>query len=234
MSIKTEVEKVIENVAEAARSSGRSPEDITIVAATKMNSADRIRQAIEAGIKVAGENRVQELLEKDAQGAYEGAKLHFIGTFQKNKVKYLVGRCDLIQSVDSVELMELISARAEKIGTVQDILIEVNIGREAAKSGVLPENLGTLIEKAAKLPGLHIRGLMAIPPISKEKGGNRNYFKAMYQLFVDIRGKKYDNVSMDFLSIGMSADYEDAIMEGANMVRIGTAIFGQRDYSRKS
>lgn len=230
MSIADNVLKVLDNIARAAADSGRKPEDITLVAATKMNDKARVQEAIAAGVPVCGENRVQEFLEKNAEGAYEGSRKHFIGRLQKNKVKYLVGEVELIHSVDSAELLEVIARRAEKLGLVQDVLLEVNIGGEESKGGVLPQELGSLLEKAAVLPSIRVRGLMAIPPVCADPEENRPYFRRMKQLFIDIRAKKYDNVSMDFLSMGMSADYEVAISEGANMVRVGTGIFGARDY----
>lgn len=234
MDIAENVKEVQSRVEAAARAAGRDPADVTLVAATKMNDADAVRQAVRAGIRVCGENRVQELVAKNEAGAYEGAALHFIGTLQKNKVKYLVGVCDLIESVNDVELLEAISERAVKQGVVQDVLLEINIGGEAAKSGMDPAALPAVLEKAAALAGVRVRGLMAIPPISTEKGQNRVYFARMHQLFVDNAAKKYDNVSMDFLSMGMSGDFEDAIAEGANMVRVGTAIFGARSYPPKT
>ena len=178
-----------------------------------------------------GENRVQELVEKNALHAYDGAPLHFIGHLQKNKIKYLVGTADLIESVDSAELLTLIDKRAEKLGVVQDVLLEVNIGREEAKSGVAPEEVERMIAFAAPLEHLRVRGLMAIPPVAAVPDDSRPYFAAMRELFVDIGAKKYDNTSMDFLSMGMSGDFEAAIKEGANMVRVGSAIFGARNYS---
>ena len=207
------------------------PPGVFLVAASKMNGIDAVREAIAAGVDACGENRVQELLEKDALGAYAGAQKHFIGHLQRNKVKSVVGRCDLIQSVDSEELLELIDRRAAALGIRQDILLEVNIGGEAAKSGVAPEALPALLELAAGKTQLCVRGLMTIPPICTQKDDSRRYFSAMYKLFVDISGKKYDNISMDFLSMGMSADYLQAVQEGSNMVRIGTAVFGARNYA---
>lgn len=234
MSIAENVKNVQERVSAAARAAGRDPASVTLVAATKMNDADKVREAIRAGIRVCGENRVQELCEKNEAGAYEGAALHFIGTLQKNKVKYLVGVCALIESVNSLALLECISERAQKQGIVQDVLLEINIGDEATKTGMEPEFLPAVLEKASTLAGVRVRGLMAIPPIAAAKGENRRYFARMYQLFVDNSAKKYDNVSMDFLSMGMSGDFEDAIAEGANLVRVGTAIFGARPYPPKA
>lgn len=227
MNIEENVRIVRENIRAAA--DGR---EVTLVAATKMNDADTVRRAIAAGIDASGENRVQEMMEKLEQGAYKGAPLHFIGSLQKNKVKFVVGNCDLIHSVNSVSLLETINKRAVSLGIVQDVLLEVNIAREDSKTGFLPELLPRFLETAANLPGIRIRGLMAIPPISKEVGENRLYFAQMRELFIDIRTKKYDNVFMDFLSMGMSNDYEDAILEGSNMVRVGTAIFGARNYGQ--
>ena len=227
MNIEENVRKVQENIRAAAK--GR---EVILVAATKMNDADTIRRAIAAGIDASGENRVQEMMDKLGQGAYEGAPLHFIGSLQKNKVKFVVGNCDLIHSVNSVSLLEAINKRAMALGIVQDVLLEINIAKEDSKTGFLPELLPEFLETAGNLPGIHIRGLMAIPPIPKKIGENRLYFAQMRELFIDIGTKKYDNVSMDFLSMGMSNDYEDAILEGSNMGRVGTAIFGARNYGQ--
>ena len=206
---------------------------VLLVAASKMNDAAAVREAIAAGVDACGENRVQELLEKNAQGAYAGAPLHFIGHLQKNKVKYLVGTADLIESVDSVELLRMIDARARKLGVTQDVLLEVNIGGEAAKSGFEPSALPEALEISGEFSSLKVRGLMAIPPVAEASGASRPYFARMRELFIDIGAKKYDNVSMDYLSMGMSGDFEDAISCGANMVRVGTAIFGLRPYMTK-
>ena len=224
------IKSVQERVARAAERAGRNPDDIILVAASKMNNAERVRAAIAAGIRVCGENRVQELLEKYEQNAYEGADLQFIGTLQTNKVKYLMGKVSLIQSVGSVHLGEAIAKEAAKHGIRQDILLEVNIGREAAKSGLPPEQLDEAISQLSEKKSLHIRGLMAIPPIADETTKNLSYFNEMHQVFVDILTEKYDNVNMDYLSMGMTNDFETAIACGANMVRIGTAIFGARPY----
>ena len=230
MSIAENVKEVKSKIAAAAIACGRNPEDILLCAATKMNDASRVREAVEAGIDICGENRVQELVEKNAQGAYEGCPLHFIGHLQKNKVKQVVGVASLIHSVDSFELLEVINRKAESLGIVQDVLLEVNIGAEEAKSGFAPDELDEILCKAGNLCSVKVRGLMAIPPICYNQEENRPYFLKMKQLFIDIGAKKYDNASMDFLSMGMSADYEVAISEGANIVRVGTGIFGARNY----
>lgn len=233
MSIADNVKQVKENIAAAAIRCGRSPDEIKLVAATKMNDASRVREAIAAGVDICGENRVQELTEKLEQGAYEGCPLHFIGHLQKNKVKYIVGKVELIHSVDSVELAGVISKKAQSLGIVQDILLEVNIGGEEAKSGFAPDELDAAMPALADLVGIRVLGLMAIPPICENSEENRPYFRRMKQLFIDIERKKYDNNYMTFLSMGMSADYEVAIEEGANLVRVGTGIFGARNYALK-
>jgi PLP dependent protein len=228
MSIAENVDRLFGEIASAAISAGRDMADITLCAATKKNDADAVREAISAGVRVCGENRVQEMLEKKSQGAYEGAQLHFIGHLQRNKVKQTVGEAELIQSVDSAELLRLIDARARALGIVQQILIEVNIGGEAAKSGVAPDGLEALLLLCSQLTAVSVRGLMTIPPESAVIYANRRYFDEMYKLFVDINVKKYNNICMDVLSMGMSADFSEAIAAGATMVRVGTAIFGPR------
>ena len=229
--IQENVKALRAKIAEAAEKSGRRPEDITLVAATKMNDAARVREAITAGIDVAGENRVQELLVKYEQGAYEGVPLHFIGNLQTNKVKYLIGKVALIQSVDSLKLAREIGRLAVRAGITQDILVEVNIGGEESKGGIAPDELPALLEEISQIDGVFTRGLMTIPPILGAAHKNTRYFEKMRELFIDIGAKKYDNTSMDFLSMGMSDDYYDAILCGANMVRVGTGIFGRRHYA---
>ena len=213
--------------------SGGNPygEKVTLVAATKTRTPEEINEAIEAGVTDIGENRVQELQAKRPLGAYTGKPLHFIGHLQTNKVKYLVGVVDLIESVDRLELLECIEKQAEKLGVVQNILFEVNIGNEESKSGFTPAEAAALAARMADFPHTALKGLMAIPPVSEFPGENCRYFAEMRNLFVDIRAKKYDNVSMECLSMGMSDDFADAIAEGSTMVRIGTAIFGKRNYN---
>ena len=232
MSIAENVANIREEMKKAALAAGRDPQDIKLCAATKMNGADAVREAIAAGVDCCGENRVQEIQEKRPQGAYEGRPLHFIGHLQTNKVKYLVGVVDLIESVDRLELLECIEKQAEKVGVTQDILLEVNIGAEESKSGFTPDGARQIAAEMAKYPHVRLHGLMAIPPVSEKPGDNRRYFAEMRNLFVDISAKKYDNVSMDCLSMGMSDDYADAILEGATLIRVGTAIFGARNYNK--
>lgn len=233
MSIADNLHEVQARVTAAARACGRDEKDILLIGASKMNDADRVREAIAAGLTACGENRVQELRDKYALGAYEGAQLHFIGTLQKNKVKYLVGTVCLIHSVDSVELMEAIDRQAQKIGVVQDILLEINTGGEESKSGFAPDQLPAALEAASKFPGIRVRGLMTIPPICVDGTENTPFFELLKQLFVDNSEKKYNNVYMDFMSMGMSGDFEAAIACGSNMIRVGTAIFGARAYPLK-
>jgi pyridoxal phosphate enzyme (YggS family) len=226
--IRLRLEAVKRKIAEAARAAGRSPEEILFVAATKTQGDDVIREAVKAGVTACGENRVQELLRHLETNAYGDAQVHFIGHLQKNKVRQVVGKVDLIQSVDSEELLRLIDRQASALGIVQDILIEINIGGEDNKSGIRPEELDALAARASECAGVRLRGLMAVPPIAGVAGENRRFFQDMAQLFVDIKRKAYDNNNIRYLSMGMSADFVDAIAEGANIVRIGAALFGPR------
>lgn len=230
LDIAENVKDVKDRIARAARAVGRDPSEISLVAASKANGPQALLLARAAGIDIFGENRVQEMAEKNREGAYAGAALHFIGHLQKNKVRQVVGLCSMIQSVDSRELLALINSRAAALGLIQEVLLEVNIGGEASKSGLSPEELPLILEACGGLGAVKVRGLMAIPPICQNQVETRAYFARMRQLFVDISSKKYDNVSMDFLSMGMSGDFEAAIAEGSNMVRVGSAIFGARQY----
>ena len=230
-SIAENIRVIRETMAQAAKAAGREPSEVLLCAATKMNDAAAVREAVAAGVDCCGENRVQELTQKLAEGAYTGKPVHFIGHLQTNKVKQVVGKVDLIESVDRMELLECIEKTAAKLGIVQPILLEVNIGTEESKSGFSQEEIWQNVEKMADFPHCRLRGLMAIPPISLHPGDNRRYFAEMRNLFVDISEKKYDNVDMECLSMGMSGDYADAIAEGATMIRVGTAIFGPRNYN---
>ena len=229
MDLSQNIKAVQERIAAAARAAGRDPGEISLCAATKVQTDDTIRAAIAGGIRLCGENRVQELTAHLDSGAYAGAEVHFIGHLQTNKVRQVVGKVSLIHSVDSERLLRAIDAQADKQGCVQDILLEVNIAGEESKGGISPEELPQLAGLAAGCPHVRLRGLMAIPPISSLPGANRKYFSQMRNLFVDIMNKMSDNQSViDCLSMGMSADYEDAIAEGATLVRVGTALFGPR------
>ncbi|MDD5906654.1 MAG: YggS family pyridoxal phosphate-dependent enzyme [Clostridiales bacterium] len=231
MSIQENIAEIRARIDRAARSTGRTGADITLVGASKMNDAAACQEAIAAGIDVLGENRVQEMTEKLAQNAYDGAPLHFIGHLQRNKVKQVVGKVALIQSVGSVELLREIEKAAAKLALRQDILLEVNIGGEEAKSGFAPEALCDAAALARELPHVRVRGVMAIPPIEREPDGNVPYFRKLHALFVDINEKMYDN-ELEYISMGMSDDFESAIRCGSNMVRVGTAIFGARNYTK--
>jgi len=229
MSITENVKYIRDLITETALKSGHDYEDIKLIAASKTKTADEIKQAIKAGVDGVGENRVQEMSEKRVLGAYDGAPLHFIGHLQSNKVNKLVGICDLIETVSSISLVSAIGKRAETLGIVQNVLIEINIGREPQKSGILPEQTEEILETASKTKGIHVLGFMAIPPITTENENNCYYFDTMFKLFVDMSTKKYDNVSVRLLSMGMSDSYIDAIRAGSNMVRIGSALFGHRN-----
>jgi len=229
MSIAENIREVREKIAAAAKAAGRDPKEIILVGASKMNDAAACREAIAAGIDALGENRVQEMCRKREENAYDGAPLHFIGHLQRNKVKQVVGSVALIQSVSSPELLREIDRCAESRGLVQDILLEVNIGEEEAKSGFSAEDLPTAAEEVKRLSHVRLRGLMTIPPVETEPHGNLPYFEKVRSLYVDISRSLYDN-ELEYLSMGMSGDYEDAIRAGATMVRVGTAVFGARNY----
>ena len=226
--IASNIKRVRDTIAEAAQKSGRTAEDIKLVAVTKTKPVDDIKKAVAAGVDAIGENRVQEMLEKRERGAYDGAPLHFVGHLQSNKVSKIVGVCDMIESVSSKSLVESIGKRAVSLGIVQNVLIEVNIGREPQKSGILPEQTEELLALVSQTKGIKVLGLMAIPPEYSKNEENCYYFDIMFKLFIDMSAKKYDNVSVRLLSMGMSDSYIDAIRAGSNMVRIGSALFGQR------
>ena len=230
MSIAENVAAIRAAMESAARDAGRDTKEIQLCAATKMNDAAAVRQAIAAGVDVCGENRVQELTQKLGEKAYVGAPVHFIGHLQTNKVRQVVGKVDLIQSVGSLHLLEAVNKEAARQNLRQDILLEVNIGEEAAKTGFAASEILPLIDKIDSFSNICVRGLMAIPPISENPGDNSKFFLKMREIYVDIRAKKKDNVLVDCLSMGMSGDYLDAIRCGSTMVRIGTAIFGERHY----
>ena len=229
MSIQSNIAEIRSRIAAACAECGRDPKEITLVGASKMNDAAACREAIAAGIDVLGENRVQEMTEKLSQNAYDGAPLHFIGHLQRNKVKQVVGKAALIQSVGSLPLLEAIEKEAEKQGIVQDILLEVNIGGEEAKSGFAPGELEDAAKAAQAMEHIRVHGLMTIPPAECSREENIHYFQEVRALYVDINEKLFHN-KLECLSMGMSGDFEDAIRNGATMVRVGTAIFGARHY----
>ena len=209
------VAKIRETMAVAAKTAGRDPAEVRLCAACKTRTVEEVRYSADLPIDLFGENHVQELVEKTDANAYNGKPGHFIGHLQTNKVNKVVGRAALIQSVDSTRLLDKIDAAAARLGLVQDILVEINIGEEASKSGVDADSLFPLLEAAAAREHIRLRGLMAIPP-------------------ADADARHYDRAQMDILSMGMSHDYAAAIAEGATIVRVGTAIYGARDYSKKA
>ena len=226
--IRRNVEAVQEQIGRAAAEAGRDPSEIRLMAVTKTQSAARVNEAIAAGVTLLGENRAQELLEKYDGYDRAGCDIHFIGHLQSNKVRSIVDKVSMIESVDRLSLAQEISRCAQLHGLVMPVLIEVNIGREQSKSGVLPEALPELLGKVSLLPGLSVRGLMAIPPNIEDTVQKEGYFEQMYRHFIDMKAKKLDNVSMTILSMGMSHDYPLAIRHGSNVVRIGRALFGER------
>ncbi len=230
MAIAENVKRIKEEMAQAAIRAGRDPKEILLCAATKMNDAEAVREAIRAGVDCCGENRVQELTLKQSQDAYVGAPVHFIGHLQTNKVKQVVGKVDLIHSIDSMRLLEAVNKEAARQGIRQDILLEVNIGNEDSKSGFSAEEIPAVLSQIGDFPAIRVRGLMAIPPICQNSTDNHKFFQEMYHLYVDITAKKYDNICVDILSMGMSDDFADAIACGSTMIRVGTAIFGARVY----
>ena len=229
MSISENIAAIRREIHLAAAKTGRTGADITLVGASKMNDAAACREAIAAGIDVLGENRVQEMTQKLAENAYDGVPLHFIGHLQRNKVKQVVGKVALIQSVGSLPLLEAVEKEAEKQDIVQDILLEVNIGGEEAKSGFAPAQLEDAARAAQAMSHVRVRGLMTIPPADSDRDTNIRYFQEVRALYVDINEKLFHN-ELKCLSMGMSGDFEDAIRNGATMVRVGTAIFGARYY----
>ncbi len=224
-------EDINRRIALASKQVGKSPCDIIMLAATKTVPVEVINHAIKSGVKYIGENRVQEFLSKKDE-LLPDAHRHFIGHLQTNKVKDIVGEVEMIESVHSVKLAAEINRLCEKLNKTMDILLEVNIGNEESKSGFSPEELEEKIVEISKMPFIKVKGLMTIPPICDNNEKSMQYFEKMSKLFIDIRAKIKDNIDMVYLSMGMSGDFEDAIKCGANIVRIGTSLFGQRDYSK--
>ncbi len=228
------LDTIYANIERAAAASGRRREDIRLMAVTKTVEPERVNFAIDYGVDLLGENRAQELVAKYDDYNREKAEIHFIGTLQTNKVRQIIDKVTLIQSVNSLRLAEEINRLAgSRLGRPMDILIEVNIGEEESKSGIAYTQAEELVRQAAAMPWLHVRGLMCIPPICQDEAELEGYFEKMHRLFVDMAAKNIDNVTMDFLSMGMSGDYEAAIRHGANIVRIGSSIFGKRIYKEK-
>lgn len=231
-TIREAITDVQEKIAAACKRAGRGKEEVTLIAVSKTMPVVAIREAMECGMRHFGENRPQELRDKQAE-ITEPLCWHMIGALQTNKLKYVVGKTVLIHSVDSEHLAEAIESESEKRGVVSEILLEINIAGEASKHGIAPEHLEPVVRKLAFFSHIRIRGLMTVAPYTKNAEENRPYFKKMKQLMVDINSKNIDNVYMDTLSMGMTGDYEVAVEEGATLVRVGTGIFGHRVYPGK-
>ena len=221
--------RVKDNIAEAAIKAGRRPEDVRLMCVTKTVESEYINPVLDCGADLIGENRVQEFLGKKDSLHLDGVEKHLIGHLQTNKVKQIVGEVDMIQSVDSIKLAKEISRVSKNKGITSDVLVEVNIGLEESKSGTTLDELNELISEISELECIRVKGLMTIPPICDENEVKK-YFSLMYKTFIDLKAKNSDNISMEILSMGMSGDYEAAVAEGSNIVRVGSAIFGARKY----
>ncbi len=229
-SVEENYKRVLENVKESAVKAGRSESDVRLMCVTKTVEPVYINKAIELGADLIGENRVQEYLGKRDELNLSGVERHLIGHLQTNKVKQIVGEVDMIESVSSVKLAKEISKVSLQKGIVTNCLVEVNVGKEESKSGIYLEELEETLCEIAQLPAIKVKGLMTIPPICETPDEARRYFAMLRQSFIDIKDKKTDNIDMEILSMGMSGDYEAAIAEGSNIVRVGSAIFGARQY----
>lgn len=229
-SVEENYKRVLENVKESAVKAGRSESDVRLMCVTKTVEPVYINKAIELGADLIGENRVQEYLGKRDELNLNGVERHLIGHLQTNKVKQIVGEVDMIESVSSVKLAKEISKVSLQKGIVTNCLVEVNVGKEESKSGIYLEELEETLCEIAQLPAIKIKGLMTIPPICETPDEARRYFAMLRQSFIDIKDKKTDNIDMEILSMGMSGDYEAAVAEGSNIVRVGSAIFGARQY----
>jgi len=223
------VREILDRISRTAIRAGRRPETVRLVAVTKAVPAERIRQAIDAGVRLIGENRLQEALPKiDALGGARDVRWHFIGQLQRRKVKAVVGRFELIHSVDSVELAAEIDRRAGEAGIRQNVLLEINVGREATKTGFAPDEAERVVTALEAMPNLAVRGLMAIPPPGPDAEASRHYFRTLRELAGTLASPSLRRVRMEELSMGMSQDFEVAVEEGATLVRVGTALFGGR------
>ncbi|MBU5464752.1 YggS family pyridoxal phosphate-dependent enzyme [Anaerotignum sp. MSJ-24] len=229
--ISENIENIRKNIDAACKRSGRDPKDVLLLAVSKTVDVDRIKVAVDCGLNSLGENRVQEIMEKyEPMG--ENVKWHLIGHLQTNKVKYIIDKVELIHSVESIKLAEEINKQAKKHNLVMDVLVEVNMADEESKFGVKPEETEGFIRELALMDNIRVRGLMTVAPNVENGEENRVYFRNMKQLLVDINAKNINNINMDILSMGMTGDYETAVEEGATIVRVGTGIFGKRDYTK--
>lgn len=228
MSLETNYKRILENIEKACTEVGRKPSEIELVGVTKTVDIEPILNSIGMGVSHIGENRVQEFLSKYDELVKTDVKMSIIGHLQTNKVKYIADKVDMIQSLDSVKLASEIDRQAKKHGRIIDTLVEINIGEEESKSGINANELTKLLEEISGFENIKVRGLMSIPPVLTDETTQTRYFEKLYKIFVDIGAKKLDNISMDFLSMGMSSDYELAIKCGANMIRVGTSLYGKR------
>lgn len=226
--LKQNIETIRERMENAAQAAGRKPEDILLLAACKTRSVEEVKESARYAIDLFGENHVQELIEKKDADAYLGKPAHLIGHLQTNKIKYVLGRAELIQSVDSEHLLTALEKAAARLEMVQDVLIEVNIGAEESKTGLAADDLWRILEFSAAQPHIRVKGLMTIPPANTTDLENRKYFEKTRELFEKAKDLKYENISMEILSMGMSQDYENAILEGSTMIRVGSLIYGPR------
>lgn len=229
-AIKENLKYISEDIAEAALKSGRNPNDIRLMAVSKTVESKFINHAIECGINLIGENKVQEFLLKEPELNLENCKAHLIGHLQSNKVKKIVGKVETIQSVDTVSIAKEIGKRSVEAGVTTKILLEVNVGNEESKFGFTPEETFEKACEISEIKGICIDGLMCVAPICEKDAEIRSIFSNMHRMFIDIGAKKMDNIHMNVLSMGMSGDYRQAILEGSNLVRVGSAIFGARIY----
>lgn len=229
MMIKDNLKCVEENIRRTCERCGRKPEEVTLIAVSKTKPVSMIEEVMQCGVKDFGENKVQELSDK-IEKIPEKLNWHLIGHLQRNKVKYIVDKVSLIHSVDSLRLAEQIDQEAKKKGVICNVLVQVNIAQEETKYGISKEAVSSVLQEMKKYKNILVKGLMTIAPFVEEAEENRKYFKEMYQLFIDMKKENADNIRMEILSMGMTGDYQVAIEEGATMVRVGTGIFGERNY----
>ena len=229
--LKENLESVEEKIQEACKKSGRNREDVTLIAVSKTKPVETLQEAYDLGVRVFGENKVQELTEK-YDSLPKDIHWHMIGHLQRNKVKYIIDKVDLIHSVDSIRLAETIDKEAQKHDLIANILVEVNVAKEESKFGLMPEEVPAFVEQISKFSHIRVKGLMTIAPFVENPEKNRTVFADLRKLSVDIAKKNVDNVNVSILSMGMTNDYEVAVEEGATMVRVGTGIFGARNYAQ--
>lgn len=228
--IEENLKRINDEIGETAIADGRNPSDIRLMAVTKTVEAVYINHALSCGVNLIGENKVQEYLAKRDEIKLEGCEVHLIGHLQTNKVRQIIGKVSTIQSVDSVKIAKEIGKRSVEYGLETNILLEINIANEESKFGFLPEQANEAVSEISEITGIKVQGLMAVPPVCNDSNISRCFFSNMHRLFIDICGKKIDNVSMSVLSMGMSGDYKQAILEGSNLIRVGSAVFGERIY----